>query len=44
MPLIRRLPNGDSITLHSRLLIAIVNLGDLEQFEEGTQVTEKLAA
>jgi large subunit ribosomal protein L15 len=42
MPLIRRLPKRGFNNAEFKTSFAIVNLGDLERFEEGTHVTEKL--
>jgi large subunit ribosomal protein L15 len=42
MPLIRRLPKRGFNNAAFRTSYAIVNLGALEQFEDGTQVTEQL--
>ena len=42
MPLIRRLPKRGFNNAQFKTSFAIVNLDDLEQFEEGTQVTEQL--
>ena len=40
MPLIRRLPKRGFNNAAFKTTYALVNLGDLEQFEEGAQVTE----
>jgi large subunit ribosomal protein L15 len=42
MPLIRRLPKRGFNNAAFKTSYALVNLGDLEQFEEGTHVTEQL--
>ena len=42
MPLIRRLPKRGFNNAAFKTIYALVNLGDLEQFEEGVQVTEQL--
>ena len=42
MPLIRRLPKRGFNNAAFKTSYALVNLGDLEQFEEGVQVTEQL--
>jgi large subunit ribosomal protein L15 len=42
MPLIRRLPKRGFNNAAFKTTYALVNLGDLEQFEEGTHVTEQL--
>jgi large subunit ribosomal protein L15 len=42
MPLIRRLPKRGFNNAAFKTTYALVNLGDLEQFEEGVQVTEQL--
>ncbi|MBV8532513.1 MAG: 50S ribosomal protein L15 [Verrucomicrobia bacterium] len=42
MPLIRRLPKRGFNNAAFRTSLAIVNIGDLEQFEDGTHVTEQL--
>jgi large subunit ribosomal protein L15 len=42
MPLIRRLPKRGFNNAQFKTSFAIVNLDDLEQFEDGTQVTEQL--
>ena len=42
MPLIRRLPKRGFNNAEFKTSFAIVNLDDLERFEEGTQVTEQL--
>ena len=42
MPLIRRLPKRGFNNAEFKTSFAIVNLGDLEQFEEGTHITERL--
>ncbi len=42
MPLIRRLPKRGFNNAAFKTTYALVNLGDLEQFEEGAQVTEQL--
>ena len=42
MPLIRRLPKRGFNNAAFKTSYALVNLGDLEQFEEGAHVTEQL--
>lgn len=42
MPLIRRLPKRGFNNAEFKTSFAIVNIGDLEQLEEGTHVTEQL--
>ena len=42
MPLIRRLPKRGFNNAAFKTSYALVNLGDLEQFEDGTHVTEQL--
>jgi large subunit ribosomal protein L15 len=42
MPLIRRLPKRGFNNAEFKTSFAIVNLDDLERFEEGTHVTEQL--
>lgn len=42
MPLIRRLPKRGFNNAQFKTTYALVNLGDLEQFDEGVQVTEQL--
>ena len=42
MPLIRRLPKRGFNNAAFKTSYALVNLGDLEQFEAGTHVTEQL--
>jgi large subunit ribosomal protein L15 len=42
MPLIRRLPKRGFNNAAFKTTYALVNLGDLEQFEEGAQVTEQV--
>lgn len=42
MPLIRRLPKRGFNNAAFKTALAIVNLGDLQQFEDGTHVTEQL--
>jgi large subunit ribosomal protein L15 len=42
MPLIRRLPKRGFNNAAFKTSYALVNLGDLERFEEGIQVNEKL--
>ncbi len=42
MPLIRRLPKRGFNNAAFKTSYALVNLGDLERFEEGVQVNEKL--
>ena len=42
MPLIRRLPKRGFNNAEFKTSFAIVNLDDLERFEEGAQVTEQL--
>jgi large subunit ribosomal protein L15 len=42
MPLIRRLPKRGFNNAEFKASFAIVNLDDLERFEEGTHVTEQL--
>lgn len=42
MPLIRRLPKRGFNNATFKTTYALVNLGDLEQFEEGAHVTEQL--
>ena len=42
MPLIRRLPKRGFNNAAFKTTYAVVNLGDLEQFEEGSHVTEQL--
>src|SRR3984957_2080790 len=42
MPLIRRLPKRGFNNAAFKTTYALVNLGDLEQFEEGAHVTEQL--
>jgi large subunit ribosomal protein L15 len=42
MPLIRRLPKRGFNNAEFKTTYALVNLGDLEQFEEGERVTEQL--
>jgi large subunit ribosomal protein L15 len=42
MPLIRRLPKRGFNNAAFKTSYALVNLGDLEQFDEGVQVTEQL--
>jgi large subunit ribosomal protein L15 len=42
MPLIRRLPKRGFNNAEFKTTYALVNLGDLEQFEEGAHVTEQL--
>jgi len=42
MPLIRRLPKRGFNNAAFKTIYALVNLGNLEQFEEGVQVTEQL--
>jgi large subunit ribosomal protein L15 len=42
MPLIRRLPKRGFNNAAFKTSYALVNLGDLEQFEAGAQVTEQL--
>ena len=42
MPLIRRLPKRGFNNAAFKTSYALVNLGDLEQFEEGAQVTEQV--
>ncbi len=42
MPLIRRLPKRGFNNAAFKTSYALVNLGDLQQFEEGVQVNEKL--
>jgi large subunit ribosomal protein L15 len=42
MPLIRRLPKRGFNNAAFKTVLAIVNLGDLQQFEDGTHVTEQL--
>jgi large subunit ribosomal protein L15 len=42
MPLIRRLPKRGFNNNRFKTVYAIVNLGDLEQFEEGSQITEQV--
>src|SRR6478736_8920113 len=42
MPLIRRLPKRGFNNAAFKTIYALVNLGDLEQFEEGVEVTEQL--
>jgi large subunit ribosomal protein L15 len=42
MPLIRRLPKRGFNNAEFKTSYAIINLGDLEHFEEGTHVTEEL--
>src|SRR6202521_2504926 len=41
MPLIRRLPKRGFNNAQFKTVYAVVNLGDLEQFEAGTHVDEK---
>jgi large subunit ribosomal protein L15 len=42
MPLIRRLPKRGFNNAAFKTAYALVNLGDLEQFDQGTHVTEQL--
>ena len=42
MPLIRRLPKRGFNNAEFKTTYALVNLGDLERFEEGERVTEQL--
>lgn len=42
MPLIRRVPKRGFNNAQFKTRYAIVNLGDLEQFEAGTQIDESL--
>src|ERR1700735_477705 len=42
MPLIRRLPKRGFNKAEFKTTYALVNLGDLERFEEGERVTEQL--
>src|SRR5271163_5353649 len=42
MPLIRRIPKRGFNTAAFKTSYALVNLGDLEQFEDGAHVTEQL--
>jgi large subunit ribosomal protein L15 len=42
MPLIRRLPKRGFNNAQFKTTYALVNLGDLERFEEGARVTEQL--
>ena len=42
MPLIRRLPKRGFNNAAFKAVFALVNIGDLEEFDEGTRVTERL--
>jgi len=42
MPLIRRLPKRGFNNAAFKTSLAIVNISDLQQFEDGTRVTEQL--
>ena len=42
MPLIRRLPKRGFNNAAFKTAYALVNLGDLEEFDQGTHVTEQL--
>ncbi|NLW08179.1 MAG: 50S ribosomal protein L15 [Clostridia bacterium] len=44
MPLIRRIPKRGFTNIFARKPVAIINVGDLERFDDGTVVTPELLA